>query len=166
MAMSSALMGCVMESEDPLDEASAGGKADNPGAQTAVFLHVISTGDIFDLTSYPVIDVENGGTIQGVLEGLNRLRQMAVPEVYQEGGTLLIPGHGRLADHAEPFINASGIHTLEDMPPLIEERHDGSVLQSVVDGVSRFDEPAEFLRGILLRVHKWRASETQVAGAR
>lgn len=62
---------------------------------------VISTGDIFDLTSYPVIDVENGGSIQGVLEGLNRLRQMAVPANYQEGGTLIIPGHGRLADHAD-----------------------------------------------------------------
>jgi cyclase len=62
---------------------------------------VISTGDIFDLTSYPVIDVASGGSIQGVIEGLNRLRQMAVPANYQEGGTLIVPGHGRLSDHAD-----------------------------------------------------------------
>jgi len=62
---------------------------------------VISTGDIFDLTSYPVIDIESGGSIQAVIEGLNRLRQMAVPANYQEGGTLIIPGHGRLSDHAD-----------------------------------------------------------------
>jgi glyoxylase-like metal-dependent hydrolase (beta-lactamase superfamily II) len=62
---------------------------------------VISTGDIFDLTSYPVIDLESGGSIQGVIDGLNRLRQMAVPANYQEGGTLIIPGHGRLSDHAD-----------------------------------------------------------------
>jgi hypothetical protein len=54
-----------------------------------------------DLTSYPVIDIERGGSIQAVLEGLNRLKQMAVPAEYEEGGTLLIPGHGRLSDRTD-----------------------------------------------------------------
>jgi cyclase len=62
---------------------------------------VISTGDLVDLTSYPVIDVENGGSIQGVIDGLNRLKQMAVPAEYEEGGTLIVPGHGRLSDRAD-----------------------------------------------------------------
>jgi cyclase len=62
---------------------------------------VISTGDLVDLTSYPVIDIERGGSIQAVLEGMNRLKQMAVPAEYEEGGTLLIPGHGRLSDRTD-----------------------------------------------------------------
>ena len=40
---------------------------------------VISAGDLVDLTSYPVIDVEKGGSIQAVIDGLNRLKLMAVP---------------------------------------------------------------------------------------
>jgi glyoxylase-like metal-dependent hydrolase (beta-lactamase superfamily II) len=62
---------------------------------------VISTGDLVDLTSYPVIDVAKGGSIQAVIDGLNRLKQMAVPAEYEEGGTVMIPGHGRLSDRAD-----------------------------------------------------------------
>ncbi len=59
---------------------------------------VISTGDIFTTTNYPVIDLAAGGTIQGVLAGLNRIIDLIVPVYGQEGGTLVIPGHGRLSD--------------------------------------------------------------------
>jgi cyclase len=62
---------------------------------------VISAGDIFDPTEYPIIDVKSGGNIQGVIEGLNRLKQMAIPADHQEGGTMIIPGHGRLSDAAD-----------------------------------------------------------------
>jgi cyclase len=65
---------------------------------------VISTGDIFDPTQYPIIDVKNGGSLQGVLEGLNRLRQMAIPADHVEGGTMIVPGHGRLCDVADLAI--------------------------------------------------------------
>ena len=59
---------------------------------------VISTGDIFTTTNYPIIDVAAGGTIQGVIDGLNRIVDMIIPVYGQEGGTLVIPGHGRLSD--------------------------------------------------------------------
>jgi hypothetical protein len=59
---------------------------------------VISTGDIFTTTNYPVIDVAAGGSIQGVVDGLNRLVDLIIPVYGQEGGTLVIPGHGRLSD--------------------------------------------------------------------
>jgi glyoxylase-like metal-dependent hydrolase (beta-lactamase superfamily II) len=62
---------------------------------------VISTGDIFDPTSYPIIDLKSGGSLQGVLEGLNRLKQMAIPADHQEGGTMIVPGHGRVCDIAD-----------------------------------------------------------------
>ena len=62
---------------------------------------VISTGDLFTTTMYPFIDVKNGGTVQGIINALNRIIELSVPERNQEGGTLIIPGHGRLCDESE-----------------------------------------------------------------
>jgi cyclase len=62
---------------------------------------VISTGDIFVTTGYPIVDLDRGGNIQGVIAGLNRIVELAIPADEQEGGTLIIPGHGRLCDVAD-----------------------------------------------------------------
>jgi cyclase len=62
---------------------------------------VISAGDIFLTTTYPVIDTAHGGNVQGVLNGLNRIIDMAIPEFRSEGGTMVIPGHGRISDIAD-----------------------------------------------------------------
>ncbi len=62
---------------------------------------VVSTGDLFDTTGYPRIDVERGGTIQGFIDGLNRILDITIPAQQQEGGTMVIPGHGRLCDEAD-----------------------------------------------------------------
>jgi glyoxylase-like metal-dependent hydrolase (beta-lactamase superfamily II) len=65
---------------------------------------VIMAGDIFDLRQFPVIDTERGGSVQGELAALNQILDLAIPEgplVYQEGGTIVVPGHGRLCDQAD-----------------------------------------------------------------
>jgi glyoxylase-like metal-dependent hydrolase (beta-lactamase superfamily II) len=62
---------------------------------------VISTGDVFRLDSYPVVDLANGGSIDGLLASLNRLVDLAVSDLLGEGGTLIIPGHGRLSDEGD-----------------------------------------------------------------
>ena len=59
---------------------------------------VIAAGDILSTTSYPLIDLAKGGTIQGALDGLNPILDIAIPEFRSQGGTLVIPGHGRLCD--------------------------------------------------------------------
>jgi glyoxylase-like metal-dependent hydrolase (beta-lactamase superfamily II) len=59
---------------------------------------VIATGDIFNMDSYPVINVEKGGNIQGVIKALNVVLDITIPKHEQEGGTYVIPGHGRLTD--------------------------------------------------------------------
>ena len=59
---------------------------------------VIAAGDILSTTSYPVIDLAKGGSIQGALDGLNHILDIAIPEFRSQGGTLVIPGHGRLCD--------------------------------------------------------------------
>src|SRR5260370_16049212 len=73
------------------------------GNSIVYFRHsdVISTGDIFDPTEYPIIDLKNGGSYQGVLDGLNRLRQMAIPADHQECGTMIVPGHGSICHRAD-----------------------------------------------------------------
>lgn len=62
---------------------------------------IVSTGDIFLTDSYPIIDLVHGGNIQGVVEGLNRILDLAFPDFRLEGGTLIVPGHGRLSDSAD-----------------------------------------------------------------
>jgi cyclase len=61
----------------------------------------ISTGDIFTPERYPVIDTERGGSVEGMLDALNHILKLTVPAHLQEGGTRVIPGHGRLCDEAE-----------------------------------------------------------------
>jgi glyoxylase-like metal-dependent hydrolase (beta-lactamase superfamily II) len=62
---------------------------------------VISVGDLVDLTAYPVIDVKTGGSIQQLFEALYRVIDLTVPNRKSEAGTLVIPGHGRLADQPD-----------------------------------------------------------------
>ena len=60
---------------------------------------VIATGDLFRTDSYPVIDPDNGGTTQGAIDALNHILSLTVPsKMLQEGGTFVIPGHGRISD--------------------------------------------------------------------
>jgi cyclase len=62
---------------------------------------VIVTGDLFITTTFPVVDMAQGGNIKGVIAALNRVIDVAIPRDKQEGGTYVIPGHGRLTDEAD-----------------------------------------------------------------
>jgi glyoxylase-like metal-dependent hydrolase (beta-lactamase superfamily II) len=62
---------------------------------------VAVAGDIFTTTGYPVIDLKTGGTIEGVVAGLNHLLDIVIPKEKEEGGTYVIPGHGRVADEGD-----------------------------------------------------------------
>jgi cyclase len=70
------------------------------GDSVVFFRHadVIAAGDAFDMTGYPVIDVEHGGSIQGEIDALNFMLDLAIPKHDEEGGTYIIPGHGRITD--------------------------------------------------------------------
>ncbi len=82
---------------------------------------VISTGDIFVTTRYPVVDAERGGSIQGIIAALNRVLDLAIPAEKQEGGTMVIPGHGRLCDEAD-------VLEYRDMVTIIRDR-----IQNLID---------------------------------
>src|SRR5207249_6110072 len=61
---------------------------------------VIVTSDIFTTTSYPFIDVRAGGSVRGEIAALNNILDKTV-SFRQEGGTMIIPGHGRLCNEWE-----------------------------------------------------------------
>jgi glyoxylase-like metal-dependent hydrolase (beta-lactamase superfamily II) len=77
--------------------------ANTDGDSFVFFRHseVISAGNLFSTVSYPLIDVAKGGSIQGVIDGLNHILDIAVAEYRAQGGTWVIPGRGRLSDTAD-----------------------------------------------------------------
>jgi glyoxylase-like metal-dependent hydrolase (beta-lactamase superfamily II) len=62
---------------------------------------VIATGDLFDTDHYPVIDISRGGSLQGIIDGLNKVIDLAIPAYSEEGGTMVVPGHGRICDEID-----------------------------------------------------------------
>ena len=65
---------------------------------------VVVAGDVMDTTRFPVIDVAHGGSIQGEIDALNKLIELAIPPtpyIYRGVGTYVIPGHGRLCEQME-----------------------------------------------------------------
>lgn len=62
---------------------------------------VVSTGDLFTTVMYPFIDAANGGTTNGYIAALNNIINITVPSNVNEGGTLVIPGHGRVSDEQD-----------------------------------------------------------------
>src|SRR5205823_6059116 len=65
---------------------------------------VIVAGDVMDTTRFPVIDIANGGSIQGEIDALNKLIDLTIaptPYIYKDVGTYVIPGHGRVCEQME-----------------------------------------------------------------
>ncbi len=90
---------------------------------------VISAGDVYVTTGYPVMDLTRGGTIDGVIAGLNRVLEIAIPGHSEEDGTLIIPGHGRLSDEADVAEYRDMIVILRDRVQAMMKK--GSTLEQV-----------------------------------
>jgi cyclase len=102
-----------------------------PGAHTdsdsMVFFRrsdVIVAGDVFDVTRFPVIDVDRGGSIQGEIAALNHLLEIAIPSIplpyLEDGGTRIVPGHGWICEEAE-------VVEYRDMVTIIRDRIQDSI---------------------------------------
>lgn len=103
---------------------------------------VVATGDVYVNDTFPFIDIASGGTLNGIIDAANRLLDIAVPADKEEGGTMFVPGHGRLADEAD-------VAEYRDMLTIIRDRmqamiKDGMTLEQiqksniVADYVDRF----------------------------
>jgi glyoxylase-like metal-dependent hydrolase (beta-lactamase superfamily II) len=91
---------------------------------------VIVTGDIFSTTSYPHIDTRSGGSVQGEIQALNFILDRTVYVHDEDGGTLVIPGHGRVTDEWE-------VAEYRDMVVIVRDRvqaliKTGATLQQVL----------------------------------
>jgi glyoxylase-like metal-dependent hydrolase (beta-lactamase superfamily II) len=75
---------------------------------------VVSVGDLIDLTGYPMIDLAAGGSVNAMVESLNALIDVTVPARNAAGGTMVVPGHGRIADHAEVVYYRDMITIIRD----------------------------------------------------
>ena len=81
---------------------------------------VISAGDVFGTTSYPVIDIPGGGSYAGIVSALERLVDIIIPVYGQDGGTLVIPGHGRLS-------NLGDVLNYREMVIVVRDRMQGMI---------------------------------------
>ena len=89
---------------------------------------VIVTGDIFNTTQYPPIDVKNGGSIFGEIDALDNILDLTVYKHLGEGGTMIVPGHGRVSDEYE-------LSEYRDMLAIIRDR-----IQMQIDGGATLDQ--------------------------
>jgi cyclase len=85
---------------------------------------VISAGDVFGTASYPIIDLANGGSYAGIVKALERLVDIIIPVYGQDGGTLVIPGHGRLS-------NLGDVLNFREMVIVIRDRIQGMIDQGM-----------------------------------
>ena len=86
---------------------------------------VIHAGAIYRSDQFPVIDLERGGSINGLIDGLNHLLELMVPQRNQMGGTRVVPGHGRIGNEAD-------VLEYRDMVTIIRDR----VQSLIADGAS------------------------------
>jgi cyclase len=113
---------------------------------------VIAAGDLYSTESYPVIDVEQRGTITGVLAGLNRLLALAISGEKVEGGTMIVPGHGRVSDEAD-------LVEYRDMVTIVRDRVDELVRQGMTLAQVQAARPTREYDGLYGRARGWSAAQ-------
>ena len=106
---------------------------------------VIAAGDILDTTRYPPIDLDKGGSIQGEIDAINWLLEAMVPGEKEEGGTMVIPGRGRLCDEGD-------VSEYRDMLTIVRDRVQalittGMTLAQVTAAAPTFEYDPEYGRG-------------------
>lgn len=86
--------------------------------------NVVHTGDVYRTTTYPFIDVANGGSYLGTIDALNLLLAVC------DANTKVIPGHGAVS-------NAAEVTAFRDMLIVIRDRvaaaiRDGKSLEEIL----------------------------------
>jgi glyoxylase-like metal-dependent hydrolase (beta-lactamase superfamily II) len=116
---------------------------------------VVVAGEVLNLTHFPAIDVEKGGSIQGEIEALNHIVAITVPElplVWQEGGTLVIPGHGRICDEADVVEYRDMVTIVRDVVQDLIKK--GKTLAQIKDAnpagdyKTRYGDESQFIEAI------------------
>ena len=113
---------------------------------------VIVSGDLFLTTTYPVVNAKLGGGVDGFILGLNKMLDIAVPKYLQDGGTYVIPGHGRVSDEADVLEFRDMIVIIRDRIQDMVKR--GMTLAQVkaakptLDYDGRYGDPTAFIEAV------------------
>src|SRR5262245_15373649 len=107
---------------------------------------VVVAGDVYNTQTFPVIDAS--GSLNGIVASLNRILDITVPKDKQEGGTYVIPGHGRLTDEAD-------VVEYRDMMTIIHDR--------LADAIKKGKTLDQVKAAGLLRDYEGRYGSTQGA---
>jgi glyoxylase-like metal-dependent hydrolase (beta-lactamase superfamily II) len=106
--------------------------AANTDADSVVYFRysdVISAGDIYTPGRYPNIDAAKGGTVNGLIGGMNTIIDVAFPEYRHQGGTMIVGGHGRIGDTADVAIYRNMVEIVRDR--IQDMKKDGKTLAQV-----------------------------------
>lgn len=90
---------------------------------------VVVTGDVYMNTVFPIFRADQDGSYLGILGALNTILDLTVPAEKQEGGTFVIPGHGRLADEADVVEYHDMVAIIRDR--LVDAHERGLTLEQV-----------------------------------
>jgi hypothetical protein len=75
---------------------------------------VIAAGEVYNTVTYPIIDVQKGGTIEGELDGLAQILDIAYAEFRSQGGTVILPGRGRISDVGDVANYRNMVYIIRD----------------------------------------------------
>jgi cyclase len=112
---------------------------------------VVAAGDIYTPDRFPMIDLARGGSVQGMLDALNRIIDITVPRFNQQGGTLVIPGHGRIS-------NESDVVEYRDMATIVRDRIQRMIDQKMTLEQVRAANPVLDYAGVYGRNTTWTTS--------
>ncbi len=107
---------------------------------------VIHAGDVFRTTAFPVIDTNNGGTLDGTLEALGTLVGKAGPD------TKIVPGHGEVSSRTDVMGFRDMILDVKSKVVSMVER--GLNYEEVAEANptsaynARYGDPERFLRAV------------------
>lgn len=113
---------------------------------------VVVTGDIYNTSRYPRFDAQMGGSLAGIMEGLNTILDIAIPGENQEGGTVVIPGHGRLSDETE-------VANYRDMVTIVRDRVAAMISAGMTLEQVQAARPTRDYDGIYDEPDGWSAAE-------
>jgi glyoxylase-like metal-dependent hydrolase (beta-lactamase superfamily II) len=103
---------------------------------------VIAAGDVYSTVSYPVFDKAQGGSINGVIAALNRIVKLAVSTGNMEGGTMIVPGHGRLSDKMDVVEYRNMVTIVRDRVQALVAQ--GKTLEQVLETQPTLDYDARY----------------------
>ena len=116
---------------------------------------VIVSGPIVDLRAFPVIDLERGGSIAGLVSALNNLVEMAIPPAplnWHEDRTFVVPAYGRVMDQAD-------VVEYRDMVVVIRDRIDDLIKKGTpLEQIIKADPAKEYRRQYGADTGRWTTS--------